>query len=440
MLIEFCLSNYKNYRNEVCFSLEPSSKVNEFNYSILKENINNKNYEALSLSILYGSNGSGKSNLFSSIELLKNIILSGTIEIEDNKNNVYAYYPDLITNIQNVKEPVGFKIKFVNDNTFFNYQLFIQFPDKRLKINGPRIEYEELIINDDCIYKREQQQLTYLNLTPIESKLDSPVNDLTFLQNRKLNALKPFFTSFFDQIISSEIAASFISWFKSKLILLKFNSAIFKELKKDSLELSHEILRDLSKIINMTNSTTDLVGIFSPKDSKEAKLTSYVTLEDDPDLYRRIPVDRFESDGTQQLINLVPEILNALRFGKTIIIDELDTAIQTTIIFALISVFHYNELNDQNAQLIFSTHNPTFLFPDIIRSDEIYFIDFDENKIPELYSLSSFADEEVDDDLLTNRNVFFDHYMNYEYGALNNYNFIEVFSNWLGKKNQENIK
>ncbi|MNC79249.1 hypothetical protein D3C75_1316750 [compost metagenome] len=59
---------------------------------------------------------------------------------------------------------------------------------------------------------------------------------------------------------------------------------------------------------------------------------------------------------------------------------------------SIVNIFHNDELNTQNAQLIFNTHNPIFLTSNLFRRDEIKFVERDEETFSSThYSLSDFG-------------------------------------------------
>ena len=57
----------------------------------------------------------------------------------------------------------------------------------------------------------------------------------------------------------------------------------------------------------------------------------------------------------------------------------------------LIEKFHSKKTNPHNAQLIFSTHNTSFLDKDPFRRDQIWFVEKGKDGASTLYPLSDFA-------------------------------------------------
>ena len=68
-----------------------------------------------------------------------------------------------------------------------------------------------------------------------------------------------------------------------------------------------------------------------------------------------------ESTGTQRLFEIAGYWLYVLQNGEVLIIDELETSLHQVLSKALIEMFNNPEINKNNAQLIFTTHNTTLL-------------------------------------------------------------------------------
>jgi len=99
-----------------------------------------------------------------------------------------------------------------------------------------------------------------------------------------------------------------------------------------------------------------------------------------------------ESSGTRNLLFLSGPVLDILRHGQTLIIDELDTSLHTLIVRELVDLFHRPDINTCGAQLIFSTHDTSLLnAPDLLRRDQIWFVEKDVDQASELIALAEFS-------------------------------------------------
>lgn len=101
-----------------------------------------------------------------------------------------------------------------------------------------------------------------------------------------------------------------------------------------------------------------------------------------------------ESSGTQQMFFFALLIKRAMESEKTIVIDELSSGLHPLLLQSIIRMFYDKELNDTNAQLIFSTHDISLLSLDLFRRDQIYFAEKNNSTgISTLYSLDEFFPE-----------------------------------------------
>jgi len=83
--------------------------------------------------------------------------------------------------------------------------------------------------------------------------------------------------------------------------------------------------------------------------------------------------------------------LDALKYGKVLIIDELESSLHPNLVDFIIKLFNSTSNND-GAQLIFSTHNTGLLdIKETFRRDQIWFVEKDNSQATVLYSLADFA-------------------------------------------------
>lgn len=91
-----------------------------------------------------------------------------------------------------------------------------------------------------------------------------------------------------------------------------------------------------------------------------------------------------ESDGTKNVINILPLMLGAVE-GRVVVIDEIDNGIHDLLMEGIIQEFK----DHLNGQLIFTTHD-TLLMKNLDK-DAVYLINVDADGYREAYSLSEFS-------------------------------------------------
>ena len=95
-----------------------------------------------------------------------------------------------------------------------------------------------------------------------------------------------------------------------------------------------------------------------------------------------------ESEGTKTLFHMMLSIIDIIRKGKMLFIDEIDTSLHTHLVEYIINMFNDSE----HAQLIYTTHNTHLLNTDFQRRDQVYFVNKREDGSSDLYSLYDFKD------------------------------------------------
>jgi AAA15 family ATPase/GTPase len=143
-----------------------------------------------------------------------------------------------------------------------------------------------------------------------------------------------------------------------------------------------------------------------------------------------LDADRIESVGTMRLISIMPVIISALKSGAVLVMDELDASLHPMIVMNLITIFHNDEVNRNGAQLIFNTHNPIYLNHNLLRRDEIKFVERDkESKSSSLYALSDFrANGEAS---VRKTSDYMKNYFISRYGAIEDIDFTDIIADVL---------
>lgn len=110
-----------------------------------------------------------------------------------------------------------------------------------------------------------------------------------------------------------------------------------------------------------------------------------------------------ESAGTQKLFALSGPLIETLRKGEILVIDELDAKLHPIMMWFILGLFHSQEHNPHSAQLVFATHDTQLLSPRFFRRDQVWFTEKNPYGATELYSL---ADFDLDDKADFSRDYF----------------------------------
>ena len=83
-----------------------------------------------------------------------------------------------------------------------------------------------------------------------------------------------------------------------------------------------------------------------------------------------------ESNGNQMLLNLMPSILTIIKTGGILAIDEFSCVLHNKLEELLIN---YLYKKTSNVQVFVVSHSTNLLKTSIVRPDQIFVVDFDEN-------------------------------------------------------------
>lgn len=121
------------------------------------------------------------------------------------------------------------------------------------------------------------------------------------------------------------------------------------------------------------------------------------------------PFSLFESEGTNKMYEISTFIINALREGRVLVIDEFDARFHPLITQKIVELF--NSQGNKNGQLIFVTHDTNLLSADLLRRDQIDFVEKDTYGSSHLYTLVQFKGVRDNDPFEKN-------YIKGKYGAI----------------------
>ena len=437
MLLQFKAENFKSFLDEMDFSMTPAPKQKDLEYSILEHKIGNKTYKGLCSAIIYGPNASGKTNIISAMDVFKEIVLKGNIRNSDELRspNISEGKLELIpNNLNRYPKPTKFYIRFVEGELLVEYELKIDlglFLDRNYQ---RKIEFESLRINDKTIYERTDR-IEFFNLKSIEKYLITEFREnedsAKAIARNNLNETELFLTNGFKMMFSSKIVSFILEWFEEKFIVIYRADAAEIKSKLDNTEggkiFINRTTNDAAKLFGINSNA---LGYVVPEDGREPQLCSIFK-----DNGVAIPAKHFESYGTVRFINIFPLILKALVEGFVLGMDEFDANIHPMGLMNIINIFH-DDINKKNAQLIFNTHNPIFLNANIVRRDEIKFVERDdETHLSAHYSLSDFKTSGSNG--VRKADDYLKHYFLGRYGAVKDIDFYDLFETLIKDNSSE---
>lgn len=389
MLIGFSVGNYKSFKETVTLSMVASS-ITEEDKELDENNVFpiNDKLSLLKSAAIYGANASGKSNLVAAINFMKWFVLNSSKETQvSEKIDIEAFR----LSTQTEKEPSFFEIVFLLEDKTFRYGF---------EVNAREVVSEWLFQTDDnaekLLFERDLDNFI----------LDDFPEGQGISDKTRSNAL---FLSVVAQF-NGKISGKILLWFSKTLQLISglqdrqyrtetlesFENAghrhdIVEFIKKLDLGILDIVRVNTSVVFYLSDNTVlgDSYSLYPDSEIKTTVHTSHPKYDADgkQTSMELFDMEKHESEGTNKLFALAGLLLNTLRTGKILLIDELDARLHPLITRELICLFNSNETNPHNAQLIFTTHDTNLLSSKTFRQDQIWFTEKDNKGATDLYSL-----------------------------------------------------
>ena len=386
MLLEFRVGNFRSIRDVQTLSLVASSDKEHSDTHLEATGIPTSPNSVKS-AVIYGANASGKTSLLMALDYMRTVVAQSATFIQPGQT--YSVQRFKLDNSYEGK-PSSFEITFLHDGLRYEYAfqmtqarflseyLFVyktarpslifsrEFDGNKdiyefgTYLTGPKKLWEEST-RDNALFLSTAAQLNSELLSPIFKWLTFNV---VFLPAQAMIS-----TDFSTALLTTEegkekvqafmaaadISIDEISTAQRKGVHVQFNPTVAPHTIQEEREFKVPVFKHTA-----------------PKGSATFELTD-------------------ESTGTQRLFSLAAPVLDVLRDGRILLVDELDASLHPLLVRQLIAMFHNNQINQKNAQLIFTTHDTTLLDQSIFRRDQVWFTEKDADQATNLYPLTDFS-------------------------------------------------
>ncbi|ERT06951.1 AAA ATPase domain protein [Lyngbya aestuarii BL J] len=422
MLIQFSVENYRSIREKITFSMVASEDI-----ETLPKNTfavpGNEEIRLLKSAVIYGPNAAGKSNLVRAMYTLENIVLQSAKGMGGSRDKlpIESFRLDTESN----QKPTLFELIFICEEV--RYEFGISLDQERI--------YEEWLI---AYFDNEQQNLYERNFIPDHRELKPDYKQYNWKfgeyldlseENRLIKNLvrrNSLFLSHAAQNSHPQLEKIY-NWFGDNFNEDQFNifspsfpgggytaarsleDHVFRKeivnfLQKADLGISDFRVKE-NLILLTEKSSIKIIPRASVSETEGDELlykqnsrvqldiiTSHKMVDSDEE--REFYMVEHESKGTQRLFEIGGLWLTVLERGEILVIDEMESSLHPILSRFLVKMFNNPEINKNNAQLIFTTHDTTFLCDDLFRQDQVWFVEKEKMSITRLYSLLEFQPKE----------------------------------------------
>jgi len=395
MLLTFKVKNFRSINDEISLNLQATSDATMKSDAVFEDG----KASLLKSVAIYGPNASGKSNIFKAFAVFRLMILESLL-----RSNIASDLPSeyFKLNSETEKKPSFFEMTFSLDGEIFIYGF--EMDKKKIcaewlkQDKGKKILFERdnQKIESNKNYFQEASAVLKNNTNErvlFLSVLSSLSNDNQSI-SKKIVQLMQNTNLIFNTKGGDVLNYSFGQFLN--------NPDMAKEMKDFTVKADFGVMdiKASEKIVSakeIQNIPAQFKELFFKEDSKIAERSLkflHKKYNDDGEEQEGALLDFLteESDGTQQWFALSAPVIDTLKNGKILFIDEIDISLHPMLCQYLISIFNSKEKNSNKAQLIFITHDTSLMSAEFLRRDQIYFADKNEKGSTELFSLSDISE------------------------------------------------
>ena len=372
MLIQFSVENYLSIKDKVVLSLLASKDTEHSEHLIIG---GNKNY--LKSSVIYGANASGKSNVLNAFWFMVNYVLTShnqqvhksidrTPFKFDRETPARPSSFEVIFTANSIRYAYGFSVtdKAVTDEYLYYY------PNGRQALIFERKDTTDFHFTVDV-----DEQNTLKERTSANKLYLSVASNWSY---SKVIPVLEWFASC--QIITKHSVADAYGLEAEQLKDDDYRRVIASMLRVADLGIQALQIRDTDPLSTLRNDVfTNIEAVHTVQDTAGNAFSYTLNMTE-------------ESDGTNSYFKLIGIVKKALDQGTLLVADEMDAHLHPLLTKHLVSLFNSAEFNPNGAQLVFTSHNTNLLDLDVLRRDQIWFTEKDEQTAAtDLFSLYDFS-------------------------------------------------
>lgn len=392
MLVEFRVENFRSLRDEQVLSLV-ASKDKTFEDTHTLETGLKAAPRLVRSAAIYGANASGKSNLIKALQYMRGVVMESATVIQPGQT--YAVQPFRL-DAESANQPTEFEVTFILDGIRYQYGF---------AMTTQRIVSEHLLVykafKPQRWFDRHFDESTGKDVYDFGPGLKGPKN--LWEGATRPNAL---FLSMAVQL-NSEALRPVFGWFVGGLVILNEQAPLGPQVSIQMLKQAEgrKQICDFLSAADISIADIEVVTRKVPGQAVHFDLAAGKTevrseeMEEHQLRFSHVTEQgralfdlMDESNGTRNLLFLAGPVMDILRKGLTLVIDELDTSLHTLLVRELVRLFHCPDVNTGGAQLIFTTHDSSLLdAQNLFRRDQVWFVEKDRDQVSALVSLSEFS-------------------------------------------------
>lgn len=364
MLLQFSVTNHRSIKETAIISMKAAADKTMKEILISPDG----KKELLPVMAIYGANAAGKSNVLHALLLMREMVCG--IYAKPLKGTELPYEPFAF--VDGETEPTELEIIYYYERIKYAYG----FSFDRNKVISEYL-YHWPNGREALIFSREngkyefresiQEQLILARRTPDNRLYLTSSNEWNCMQTEKAYL-----------------------WFQQKLCGL-ISTGGSNETTIDAIrESEQEKQRILKEMMLADLGICDIVLSGSAEKPIVSTIHQLIDSEGNQKQYTLLLGQ--ESMGTQRFFSRIGLWMEAMKSGAVLVVDEIEASMHPLLTRHLIEMIQDKAINQSHAQLIFTTHDTGLLDLTLLRRDQIWFAEKDENTMQtDIYALTEFS-------------------------------------------------
>ncbi|MBN2729743.1 MAG: ATP-binding protein [Bacteroidales bacterium] len=392
MIEEFSVENFKSFKELNTLNMTAAklkSKYSRLDVDPIIQ-LGDDHVTLLKSKGIYGANASGKSNI---VKALGSFIRVVQYSVKDEQI-LEKYMTPFLLSTETIDKPVFMQLVFRCEGVRYRYGF---------QADSDKIYSEWLYATpgkrEQPFFIRENDTLSSINKKNfpegdmVMKLIDNEIGNPIFRQNSLfLTSLAAFGMGKISKMLVNEISRMMV------IDGLKHPGAFEQTTATLELPGRKEQVRTFLAMADMGVNELDTIELVGDNIGEGGNLDKrkkvVVAVKDVYDAEKKIyskmafPLSLYESEGTNKMYEISTFIINALKQGRVLVIDEFDARFHPMITQKIVELF--NSQGNKSGQLIFVTHDTNLLSADLLRRDQIDFVEKDTYGASHLYTLVQF--------------------------------------------------
>lgn len=377
MVVEFTVGNFRSISTEQTLSFEAAN--GESLSDMLVVDPSRPDDPLLPSLFLFGGNASGKTNICKAIQAVRDLTMFSATILNRGQSIPQIEPNRLVANLSD--QPSSFGIKLLLNGELWDYRIQVDSTSVRneslhRKANTPKARWSEVFTRTNGDKSSWVGNAPRLNRTFFESVRDN-CSVLSKAAAEDIAAVLPVY-DYISKIRIRNLANPPIDVVEKAIESSENDPALFQclakiiacadiqvnEIQIDENEVTFDELPERLKAVVRAHAAENEP---SPKISAH-KLKFLLNRDDGAEVGFEL---QDLSDGTVRFLALVINILQALKDGSLLVMDEFDASLHTLLALAVRDLLTDPDLNKNGAQFIAVTHSDALLDSSRLRRDQI---------------------------------------------------------------------